>query len=334
MKMELVKEQEWHKRRAFYVSSIQPFTRSYRERKGKGLSHPIYDFLFSYYTFSSTKLEKWHPGYGVVLEIKDETRAKELLENPLYQHRETGSSTIQITLSAEKLKDRERKQLSWIHSLCKSINQRTPRFACYGLHEWAMVYKSPEVRHPYPLRLCTDEIESFIDSSTIVCSHFDAFRFFTPQAAPLNILQPNADTRLAHEQGGCLHANMDLYKWAFKLLPWVSSELVRESFLLATKTREIDMRASPYDFSMLGFEPIKVETASGQAQYKDAQKEIALEASIIRDKLILQIETIWQDLGGLQIEATGLDNLPIYPSREEIPSLGKKNKMGMSHPNS
>jgi len=304
-----ISEDVWHQSRNSYATCIVPFTSSYRERKGKGLSHPIYDFLFSYYTFSSAKLEKWHPGYGVVLEIKNQEQAKELLENPLYQQRKTASG-VEITLSTDNLRERDLKQLAWIHSLSKSIKERAPKFSCYGLHEWAMVYKSPEIRHPYPLRLSNNEIESFIDSSTIVCSHFDAFRFFTPKAIGLNILQPSADTRLMHEQGGCLHANMDLYKWGFKLLPWVSSELVKECFLLAIKTREIDMRASPYDFSMLGFEPIKIETEEGKIEYKEAQKKIALSASILREQFIKQIEAIWSDLEGLLVEGSSSLNLP------------------------
>jgi hypothetical protein len=303
-------ENLWHQSRANYQASIIPFTSSYRARKGKGLSHPVYDFLFSYYTFSSAKLEKWHPGYGVTLEVKNTSQAKELLENSFYEQRKT-TSGIELTLSVDKLRERELKQLKWVHSLSKSISERAPRFSCLGLHEWAMVYKAPEVRHPYPLRLPNSEIESFLEASTIVCSHFDAFRFFTPKAVGLNILQPSADTRLMHEQGGCLHANMDLYKWAFKLLPWVSSEFVQECFLLAIKTREIDMRASPYDFSMLGFEPIKIETLAGQLEYKEAQKEIALAASVLRANLIRQIETIWNDLGGLQVEVSQSLSFPI-----------------------
>lgn len=297
--MELIKEITWHQRKANYEASIVPFTSSYRARKGKGLSHPIYDFLFSYYTFSSAKLEKWHPGYGAILEVKNSSEAKELLANPLYEQRQT-SSGIELTLSIDKIRERELKQLHWVHSLSKSIAERAPRFSCLGLHEWAMVYKSPEVRHPYPLRLLSSEIESFLDASTIVCSHFDAFRFFTPKAVGLNILQPTADSRLMQEQGGCLHANMDLYKWAFKLLPWVSSEFVQECFLLAIKTREIDMRASPYDFKMLGFEPIKIETQEGQMEYKEAQKEIASKASALREKLVHQIEVVWSAIGDRQ----------------------------------
>jgi len=174
-----------------------------------------------------------------------------------------------------------------------------------------MVYKSPEIRHPYPLRLSNGEIENLLETSTVACSHFDAFRFFTPSAVGLNVLQPSPDSRLTHEQGGCLHANMDLYKWTFKLLPWVPSDLLQECFMLAIKTREIDMRASPYDFLSLGFEPIKIETTLGQEEYRSFQKEIALAASVLREKLIQQIELIWNDLGGLQVETRSTQSLPI-----------------------
>lgn len=48
---------------------------------------------------------------------------------------------------------------------------------------------------------------------------------------------------------------MDLYKWAFKFAPFIPSELIADCFALARDIREIDMRASPYDFAPLGFSP-------------------------------------------------------------------------------
>jgi len=118
------------------------------------------------------------------------------------------------------------------------------------------------------------------------CSHFDAFRFFTPAARPLNALQPEAATRHALEQCGCLHANMDLYKWAMKLTPFVPGELVADAFELAVAARELDMRASPYDVRHLGFEPVCVETASGRAEYEREQRAISDRAGPIRRLLI------------------------------------------------
>ena len=100
---------------------------------------------------------------------------------------------------------------------------------------------------------------------------FDAFRFFTPDARPLNTLSPGRDDRPSFEQPGCLHAGMDLYKHAFRLTPLVASELVADCFELAWDIRELDMRASPYDFSDLGFDPVRIETPSGKQEYVAAQ---------------------------------------------------------------
>ena len=58
-----------------------------------------------------------------------------------------------------------------------------------------------------------------VEDNRVRCSHFDAFRFFTAPARPLNLLAPTRETQHELEQPGCLHANMDLYKWAYKLSP-------------------------------------------------------------------------------------------------------------------
>jgi hypothetical protein len=56
-----------------------------------------------------------------------------------------------------------------------------------GLHEWAMVFRNPNVRHRYvPFRLSRAETDAVVKSQPLRCSHFDAFRFFSPQTAPQN----------------------------------------------------------------------------------------------------------------------------------------------------
>ncbi len=291
--------EEWQLQRARHFDALYPFTSSFRARRKKGESHPIYDFLFTYYTYSSTKIEQWHPGFGVTLEGDDAALA-EFLQNPRYER-----STHGVTLMADSIRPRDIKHLVWIRSLCRAILDREPRFSCRGLHEWAMVYRAPELRHDYPLRLSEDDLAAFLDNTSFCCSHFDAFRFFTPGAVRLNVLQPTAEGRLLNEQGGCLHANMDLYKWAFKLSPLISSELLRDCFFLAFDAREIDMRASPYDFSALGFAPIKIETAEGQAEYRTAQQAIAVRARILRQSMHDAADYILSCVTNSQIVSAG-----------------------------
>jgi hypothetical protein len=151
-----------------------------------------------------------------------------------------------------------------------------------------MVYQQPreQVRHQgYELRLSPEALAEFVRSQTVCCSHYDAFRFFTPEARPMNVFQPVLETRLEMEQGGCLHTNMDLYKWSAKLWPWVGSSLVGECFALALEGRDLDMRASPYELRHLGYEPIRIETPEGRAQYELEQKSLAEKATPLRERL-------------------------------------------------
>jgi hypothetical protein len=156
-----------------------------------------------------------------------------------------------------------------------------------------MVYKSGELRYAsQPLRLAPHEVAEVVDSLPVRCSHYDAFRFFTPEAKPLNRLQPTRESSPSLEQPGCLHANMDLYKWAFKLAPWCPSELIADTFELARDIRELDMRASPYDLTSHGYSPVPIETPEGRAQYEKCQREFAERARPLRKRLIDLCESL------------------------------------------
>jgi hypothetical protein len=131
-----------------------------------------------------------------------------------------------------------------------------------------------------------------VESHRIACSHFDAFRFFTPTARPLNTLQPGREDRPDFEQPGCLHAGMDLYKHAFRLTPMVPSDLVVDCFELAREIRVLDMRAAPYDLTDLGFDPVRIETTDGKAAYVEAQRGFAERAAPLRARLIAECERL------------------------------------------
>ncbi|MFI5356637.1 MAG: 3-methyladenine DNA glycosylase, partial [Opitutales bacterium] len=183
---------------------------------------------------------------------------------------------------------RRRAFVAWLRDLLAATHDRPAFFGCFGLHEWAMVYRQTpaEVRHrAWPLRLAPAEIARVVETNPIACSHFDAFRFFTAPARPLNRLQPARETGPQLEQRGCLHANMDLYKWAFKLAPFTPAELIADCFAFARDLREVDMRASPYDLRALGFAPIAVETAAGRAEYEFHQRTFAERSQPLRRQL-------------------------------------------------
>ena len=85
---------------------------------------------------------------------------------------------------------------------------------------------------------------------------------------------------------------MDLYKWAFKLAPFTASELTADCFDLARNVRALDMRASPYDFTALGYLPVRIETPEGRSEYEALQREFAICAAPLRERLIEVCEQI------------------------------------------
>jgi hypothetical protein len=158
-----------------------------------------------------------------------------------------------------------------------------------------MVYRldPSQVRHAsWPLRLGQAGTDAVVESHQIACSHFDAYRFFTPEAAPRNALRPTRASQAAYEQPGCLHAGMDLYKWAMKLSSAVPSDLVVDCFELARDIRELDMRAAPYDLRELGYEPVPIESPEGKAQYVATQRTFSERGQALRERLVAAIDEL------------------------------------------
>lgn len=280
-----ISEAEWNRRRLEHERRLGPLLDAHVARQSRHQAHPVIDFLFQYYPYRPGTLRRWTPGVGVILEGES---ARALLSDAHYEEREGG-----VALKIPEFSQRRREGVEWILRLLETTAAREPRFGCFGLHEWAMVYRSPNRRHSaVPLRMPEGDLARFVESQRIVCSHYDAFRFFTPAARPLNALQPSAEMRLAHEQRGCLHANMDLYKWAMKIWPWIEAELVADAFLLAVEIRELDMRASPYDLRALGYSPVRIETEEGRREYQQLQKALADRAQLIRLRLIAAYRTL------------------------------------------
>ncbi|MGA1194346.1 MAG: 3-methyladenine DNA glycosylase [Kiritimatiellia bacterium] len=273
-----ISEPDWRMARAAHEARLVPVVGAHRERAARGEKHPVMDFLFTYYPFSPAQLMRWTPGWGVRLEggVPEELAAL----------KEAEVTAEGWALRIDRLPERRRKAIDWIIDLLDATAGRAPRFGCFGLHEWAMVYRLPEVRHPQlPLRFPPEEIARIVESLPMACSHYDAFRFFTPEARPLNRLQPTREQQPALEQPGCLHANMDLYKWSQQFYPWISSDLIADGFELAMAIREVDMRASPYDVSCYGLPPIAIETEAGRGEYVAWQKTFAERAQPLRERL-------------------------------------------------
>jgi hypothetical protein len=269
-------ERDWTTREARHRARADEFLHAHRSPGGA--PHPVWDFLFTYYSLRPRQLRTWHPGFGTALAGN---AAHRCLTRAGYGRVGGG---VGVTL--EFLTAREQ-TVRFIADLLRATASRPARLNCFGLHEWAMVYRAPTIRHPQvPLRLSPAETDGVVESMPLRCSHFDAFRFFTEPAVQRNAERLTRDGQVRAEQPGCLHASMDCYKWAFKLGPLVESELVMDALTLAADARELDMRASPYDLRDYGFEPIAIETPAGRAEYVRIQQHIAERAAPLRSALL------------------------------------------------
>jgi len=282
---------EWQPRRAANLERVAHLADAFVQRRSRAEKHPVHDFLFTYYNFSPAKLKQWLPPLGVWIVVEE----ADLAAMPWLQTAPIIRQDQCLRLDVRALRPQTQDLARWISRLCRSIQERPPRFRCFGLHEWAMVYQqtAEEIRHHgFELRMPAAALAAFLESQALCCSHYDAYRFFTPGALPMNQWQPVLETRLEMEQGGCLHANMDLYKWSSKLWPWIGSDLIGECFAHACAGRELDMRASPYDLRHLGYEPILIETPEGRAQYEKEQRQLADAALPLRQRLLVTSEAI------------------------------------------
>ncbi|HEX4607309.1 MAG TPA: 3-methyladenine DNA glycosylase, partial [Urbifossiella sp.] len=239
--------------------------------------HPVHDFLFEYYSFRPAHLLRWSPGADVWLEGAGPGD----LAWPEFAACDGG-----LILPATSFPAHRVEYLRWATAYLDAVAAREPSFACLGLHEWAMVYRDPNVRHPYvPLRLTRADTDAVVESQPLRCTHYDAFRFFTADAAPRNRLALTRAETTDHDQPGCIHVTMDLYRFAYKVAPFCPADVVADAFDVAAAARAVDMRASPYDLSGYGYAPIRIETKDGREEYVEYQRDLAARAAPVRDRL-------------------------------------------------
>jgi hypothetical protein len=272
---------------------VEPWIQPRLQRRRAGQRHPVDDFLFDYYPFRPGQLARWHPGPGAAVEGP----APELLAISGYRE-VAGRVALDPTLV-----NRQADLLPGIARLLEATAGRRPQIGCSALHEWAMVYRVPQsqVRHAsWPLRLSEPEIAAVVESQGLRCTHFDAYRFFTPGAAPRNATALSRAAQIEHEQPGCLHATMDLYKWAYRLSPLIGADLIADCFALARDARALDMRAAPYDLRSLGVAPLRLEEPAGRAEFARLQRDLAERGQAMRSILIAAVAAAGAWVGAVQ----------------------------------
>jgi len=289
---------------------------SLKKRMHAVRANPVYNFLHTYYRYSAEELKLYSEGLNAVLEVGKtskerenkggyeeeaaEEEARRLLHQKYTLHRcshedkgedgeayfaelvvpsvhTRGADTLMPLISAREILQNTQSRDRWL--------------GCFGFHEWAMLYKGGDKRHQeqLPLRVSQDVIDAVVETEgSLKCTHFDAWRFFKKEAQPLNIIHPmHRLEQNKYEQPGCVHATMDLFKYAYSIYPFCSSSLLRKTLALAIEARKIDMRASPYDVSAFAIgAPLCVDTLEGRRLYVKEQECLANAAYPIRAELI------------------------------------------------
>lgn len=295
--LRLLAADEWRALEEAHQQRVSRYADPYLARRSAGQKHPVEDFLFTYYTQKPGQLRRWHPGAGMVLTGADAAARGGWKHYRTLDDGELASlglppDSTAVTVDVAAFLDDRRDAVDFASIILRGTAARPAQFGCFGLHEWAMVYQQDrfDLRHEYlRLRLGPEGTDKVVEDNRIRCTHFDAFRFYTPDAVPLNEVAPSRETQGLMEQPGCLHANMDLYKWAYKLLPLLPSELVMDCFELSWRIRAMDMQASPYDLAAWGYPAIPIETPHGKAAYVEHQRSFAAEAAVLRDRLALEL---------------------------------------------
>lgn len=280
-------------------------------------NNPIYNFLHTYYRYSASDLMLYSPGmYVTLLDIADKSndcihkKFLQLQQNPSIST-DSHSGTYVIKGDDSVADGR----YGWIKLsrnrdiLFNTINSK-PNYNCYGLHEWAMLYSTSgngssgdqRDRHQSTLELRVNQsvINHVVETSKLTCTHFDAFRFFHTKAQSYNTITPlTRSNQIEHEQPACIHACMDLFKYAYELHPLINSRLLQQALRIALKARLLDMAASPYlvkdyivehDDMLVGSSIsssgcIPIETAEGRKEYVILQENLYKESQVIRKEL-------------------------------------------------
>jgi hypothetical protein len=277
-RLRVLAPEEWLPLRAAHLARAERLSADHRERRAARSSHAVEDFLWTYYSLRPGRLARWNAGVGTGLlgldEVPRDHRVVHAQDGPV------------VTVDVAAFLERHGAVVDWVATVLGGVAARPARHDCFGLHEWAMVYRAHERRHALPLRLGRAGTDEVVERLPLRCSHIDAFRFFTDEAVGLNAVTPTRDRQPELDHAGCVHVTMDLLKWASKLGPLVPGDLLLDCFELARDARALDMRASPYDVSDLGYPAVPVETTPGRATYAAEQRRLAERGGPLRERLL------------------------------------------------
>ena len=284
--------------------------------------HPIYNFLFTYYRFRPHRtLERYSAGLEFGLEKHCNSDDDGSLYLPSSKHFSVKNNCIEMD-PVKSLNEKSVTRIRNLHTLLALVQRRPPTFSCFGVHEFAMLHSGARHSHfqkNLKLRMTQREIDDVVERAPIRCSHFDATRHFPESALKSCGIKTGPTLRVKNEQAGCIHTNLDLFKFSLRLWPFASSELVADALELAIRARELDMRASPYDLSSISdftelgrdfdLTPVLIETESGRAEFRDSTMVLYRDSLPIRNRLIKVASSVLDCVSSTTTTSTRLKSL-------------------------
>ena len=125
-------EPEWRARAAAHRQRMRRFTGPHRERKQRGEKHPVLDFLFTYYSPPARRgCGAGTPGRGSCCAAVRSTSA-----GPATSRRRRRAPRRPRALPRPR-------RPPGSSALLAGTAARPAQLGCFGLHEWAMVYRLP-----------------------------------------------------------------------------------------------------------------------------------------------------------------------------------------------
>ena len=106
---------------------------------------------------------------------------------------------------------------------CAATASRPPSYGCFGLHEWAMVYRlAADAGAPRAAAAAARQRRHRRGrrGAPLRCTHVDAYRFFTPRRRRATRSRPTRDEPAARSSSpAACTPGMDLYRWAAAVRP-------------------------------------------------------------------------------------------------------------------
>ena len=118
---------------------------SEKERVHSVNKNAIYNFLHTYYRFSTSALMQYSAGQLHPFELQDEVEDVKLLHPNFLKRR--GTSYV-YEMAPDDVPRARLAELMRCREVLRGTINNNPKFNCFGLHEWAMLYSGGEGSSP------------------------------------------------------------------------------------------------------------------------------------------------------------------------------------------